>query len=217
MCRRLTWTDSYTPYPSYSCRSPVHMIMVNFFLPALDRKLKGRCHKIFCFRFFYGSSSPKLLKITLGRFKFFSNTQGDIRKSRCTTGINGKFCYWYCWCRWYWWQICHQCQWYWRQIMGTISGCLHLIQTKQLKHFWLKIFPFGVNNTGGTPWAANISLNFLKIWNGPNGILRGFGKLINETNLKSKILWHCPFKRFWHFDDPVLYKGGYSKIYFLVS
>jgi hypothetical protein len=34
-------------------------------------ELKGRCHKIFCSRFFHESSSPKPLKITLGHFKFF--------------------------------------------------------------------------------------------------------------------------------------------------
>jgi hypothetical protein len=33
-----------------------------------------------------------------------------------------------------------------------------------------------------------------QIRNGPNGVLRGLGKLIHEKNLKSKISWHCPFK-----------------------
>ncbi len=32
----------------------------------LSLALKGQCHKIFCFRFFHESSSPELLKITLG-------------------------------------------------------------------------------------------------------------------------------------------------------
>ncbi len=33
-----------------------------------------------------------------------------------------------------------------------------------------------------------------KIRNSPNGINRGvWGKLIYVENLKSKILWHCPF------------------------
>jgi hypothetical protein len=42
----------------------------------------------FCFRFFcHKSSSPKPLKITLGSIRFFSKIGGDIRKSRCTTGI----------------------------------------------------------------------------------------------------------------------------------
>ncbi len=40
-----------------------------------------------------------------------------------------------------------------------------------------RFFPFatGVNDTdtGGAPWVANISANFRKIWNGPNGIIRG--------------------------------------------
>ncbi len=34
------------------------------------------------------------LKIALGSFRFFSKIHGDIRKSRCTTGVNdtgGKF------------------------------------------------------------------------------------------------------------------------------
>jgi hypothetical protein len=38
--------------------------------------------------FFHGSPSPKPLKITLGSFRFFSKIRGDIRKSRCTTGVN---------------------------------------------------------------------------------------------------------------------------------
>ncbi len=39
---------------------------------------------------------------------------------------------------------------------------------------------------------------FEKIRNGPTGILRAWGKLIHEKNQKSKILWHCPFKKHWH-------------------
>ncbi len=44
--------------------------------------------------FFHESPSPKPLKITLGSFQIFSKIRGDIRKSRCTTGVNdtgGKF------------------------------------------------------------------------------------------------------------------------------
>ncbi len=36
---------------------------------------------------------------------------------------------------------------------------------------------------------------FEKIWNGPNGILWDWGKLIHEKNQKQKILWHCPLTR----------------------
>jgi hypothetical protein len=42
----------------------------------------------FCFRLFHESPSPKPLKITLGSFPIFSKIRGDIRKSRCTTGVN---------------------------------------------------------------------------------------------------------------------------------
>ncbi len=103
--------------------------------------VKRQCHEIFCFRFFYESSSPKPLKITLESFWIFWKIPGDIRKSRCTTGINdtsskfatgindtcgkfatcindtcGKFCHQFRWCCWYWWRICHRCPRYPRQI-----------------------------------------------------------------------------------------------------
>jgi hypothetical protein len=56
--------------------------------------LKGQCHEIFCFWFFYESVSPQPQSIPLGPFRIFSKIRGDIRKSRCTTGVNdtgGKF------------------------------------------------------------------------------------------------------------------------------
>ncbi len=56
--------------------------------------LKGQCHEIFCFWFFYESVSPHPQSILFGPFRIFSKIRGDIRKSRFTTGINdtgGKF------------------------------------------------------------------------------------------------------------------------------
>jgi hypothetical protein len=50
--------------------------------------LKGQCHEIFDFRFFYESVSPRPLSIPLGPFRIFSKIRGDIRKCRCTTGTN---------------------------------------------------------------------------------------------------------------------------------
>jgi hypothetical protein len=60
----------------------------------------------FCFWFFHESVSPQPQGIPLGPFQFFSKIRGDIRKSRCTTGIDtggkltpgvndtgGKFCH----------------------------------------------------------------------------------------------------------------------------
>ncbi len=46
--------------------------------------------------FFHESVSPQPRSIPLGSFRFFSKIRGDVRKSRCTTGINntgGKFCH----------------------------------------------------------------------------------------------------------------------------
>ncbi len=50
--------------------------------------LKGQCHEIFASGLFHESPSPKALKITIGSFQIFPTIRGDIRKSRCTTGIN---------------------------------------------------------------------------------------------------------------------------------
>ncbi len=73
------------------------------------------------------------------------------------------------------WQICHRCSWHQWQIMGTISGCRNLKVNLKAKIYiyvssttqrWpnkiIINFPFatGVVDTGGKPWAANISANF---------------------------------------------------------
>ncbi len=49
--------------------------------------LKGQCHEIFDFRFFHELVSPKLLNIPLGPFRISLKIRGDIRCSRCTTGV----------------------------------------------------------------------------------------------------------------------------------
>ncbi len=81
--------------------------------------LKGQCHKIFCSGFLWiFSPPPPAPENNSSVILKFLKILGDIRKWRCTIGINdtgGKFCHRYRWCRWYWWQI-----------MGTISDCLHL-------------------------------------------------------------------------------------------
>jgi hypothetical protein len=46
---------------------------------AVEFTLKGQCHEIFCFWFFYESVSPKPLSIPLGPFRIFSKIRGDIR------------------------------------------------------------------------------------------------------------------------------------------
>ncbi len=69
--------------------------------------------RFFASGFFHESVSPQPHSIPLGPFRICSNIRGDIRKSRCTTGINdtgGKFATSFvCWYRW---QICHRYQRY---------------------------------------------------------------------------------------------------------
>ena len=51
--------------------------------------LKGQCHEIFCFWFFYESVSPPPQSIPLRPFRIFSKIRGDIRSSRFATGDTG--------------------------------------------------------------------------------------------------------------------------------
>ncbi len=83
---------------------------------------------------------PQAPKNNIRVIQIFSKIHGDIRKWRCTTGINdtsgkfgtsindtgSKFFHPNHRCCWYWQQICHQWQWHRWQIMGTISDCWHL-------------------------------------------------------------------------------------------
>ncbi len=59
----------------------------NFKVPYTCIALKGQCTRYFVSGFFHESSSSKTLKITLGSFRIFSKIRGDIRKSRCITGV----------------------------------------------------------------------------------------------------------------------------------
>ncbi len=55
---------------------------------------KGTVSQDFNFCFFHESVSPQPQSIPLGPFQIFSKMCEDVRKSRCTTGINdtgGKF------------------------------------------------------------------------------------------------------------------------------
>ncbi len=52
------------------------------------KTLKGQCHEIFCFRFFSWITFPQAPENNTRVITNFSNICGDIRKSRCTTGVN---------------------------------------------------------------------------------------------------------------------------------
>jgi hypothetical protein len=64
------------------------MKVANSELPNKGSILKGQCHKIFDFRFFLGSVSPKALSTPLVPLRIFSKIHGDIHSSRCTTDVN---------------------------------------------------------------------------------------------------------------------------------
>ena len=106
-------------------------------------------------------------------------------------------------------QICHRCQRHRWQTMGLISGCRYLkvnlmakvyiyvnstIQrcpSKIYKIFQIKDF-FHLPPVSTTP-VVNLQLRispriFEKIRNGPNGILWGWGKLIDEKKPEAKNL-----------------------------
>jgi hypothetical protein len=56
--------------------------------------LRDSVTRFFASGFFHVSVFPQPQSIPLGPFEIFSKIRGDIRKSRCTTGINdtgGKF------------------------------------------------------------------------------------------------------------------------------
>ncbi len=90
-------------------------------------------------------------------------------------------------------------KWTWRKKMYLYGNSTshRSPQTKYLKLFWVKIFSFvtGVNDTGGAPWDANISANFLKnsdrpVWNTQE--LGGNWFMIKTWSQKNS--WHCSFK-----------------------
>ncbi len=65
-----------------------------FFSGSNAYKFKGTVSRDFLLLVFYESISPQPQSIPLGPFRIVSKIRGDIRKSRCTTGVNdtgGKF------------------------------------------------------------------------------------------------------------------------------
>ncbi len=110
-------------------------------------------------------------------------------------------------CRWHQWQICHQYQQHqrnWWQNLPPVS----LTPVANLPP--VSLIPAAILPPASLTPAANlppvslirlvhlylwISLRiFEKIWNGPNGILWGWGETDSWKNQKQKISWHCPFK-----------------------
>ncbi len=102
------------------------------------RILNGQCHEIFCFWFFSWISFPPAPSIPFRPFRIFSKIRPDIRKSRCTTGINdtgGKFATGV------------------NDAGDKVAADINDTGGK---------FATGVVDTGGKTWAANVSANFRK-------------------------------------------------------
>jgi hypothetical protein len=123
-------------------------------------RLKGQCHEIFCFWFFssISSVSPSPRVSHLDRLEFFRQF-GDIHRSRLSTGVvdtGGK----------------------WKNLQSKkliiLLGHFWIVEVTHIYIFAFKftlrylqpditpLFATGVVDTGGKPWAANISANFRK-------------------------------------------------------
>ncbi len=149
--------------------------------------LKRQCHKIFCFRFFSWIIIPQAPENNTRVISNFFRKFAEIFASQGAPPVSTK-----------WWQICHRCQQHREKIYLYANSTTQSCPKEIMKTFLIEDFlhlPPGVNNTGGAPWAANISPNFQN-WNGPNGIIRGLGKTYHVENLKLKISWRCPFNIF---------------------
>ncbi len=104
----------------------------------------------------------------------------------------------------------HRCKRHRWQTREQLSNCWQLKMNLKKKFIYmLTLLPKGVQkksedfflfatvavDTSGKPWAANISANFAKIWNVPNGIIRAWGKLIHEKNQKLKSRDTVPLRK----------------------
>jgi hypothetical protein len=75
---------SLSPFPLFTYR------MLSRYFETTLHSLKGQCHEIFDFWFFFHasvSSKPLSLPLPLGPFRIFSKICGDIHSSRCTTSV----------------------------------------------------------------------------------------------------------------------------------
>ncbi len=83
--------------------------------------------------------------------------------------------------------------------MRTKSDCWHLYVNSTSQRCKKTIKTFLIEDFSHLPPMSTTPVVHLelrispRIGNGPNGLLRGSGKLIHEKNLKSKNSKHCPF------------------------
>ncbi len=141
--------------------------------------------RFFASGFFHESVSPQPQSILLGSFRIFSKIRGDIRKSRCTTGINdtgGK--------QWEQYQAADTLKWTWRQkFIFMVTLLSKGVPTKLFKFFWLK-------NFFHLPPVVNLELwIFPRIFKKfKTTLMKLGGNWFMKKPEVEKISWHCPFK-----------------------
>ncbi len=166
------------------------------------RSLKGQCHEIFCFWFFYWISFPQASDYTIRAVSnFFENSR---RYSQL--------------------KVCHRCQRHRWQMEKTfkqknfnnfvcsplgsrvniyINFCLQVHLKVSAAWYCCHYFAAGVVDTGGkfatgvvggAPWLANISANFRKKSKQSKWNTLGLGGNWFLKNQKQKISWYCPLK-----------------------
>ncbi len=175
---------------------------------------KGTVSQDFRLLVFSWINFPQACKysIPLQPFRIFSKIRGDIRGSRCTTGVNdtsGK---------------CKKSSS--RKILRILFGHLWVVELTYISIFAFKftlrclqpdIVPIICNRCQRQlrqicHWCrwhqwCTLTCEYLrefskKIWNDPNVIFRGLGEGDSwKKNLKQKISWHCPFKPTRYFVD----------------
>jgi hypothetical protein len=129
-------------------------------LQTLRRLLNGQCHKIFCFRFFHESSSPQPLKLKLGVFKYLQRyLQVKVHHQYQRHGVNDigdKFSTGIA-------GVIDTGGKFSTAVSTTLAVNLPRVSTTPVVHLDLRISP-----------------QFVKTFEHPNRILRGWGKLIHE-------------------------------------
>jgi hypothetical protein len=73
----------------YNNSSPNHYNIISCNYVYWEGSIKGTVSRDFLLLVFFDESvSPQPQGVPLGPFRIFSKIRGDIRKSRCTTGVN---------------------------------------------------------------------------------------------------------------------------------
>jgi hypothetical protein len=90
-------------------------------------------------------------------------------------------------------KVDHRCRWHRWQMKKIFNQKIFYNFVWIVELTYIYIFAFV--DTGGQPWAGNISANFRKNSKRPCYTQGLGGNWFMKKNQKQKISWHCPFKR----------------------